>query len=151
MITCRKLKFVNIFGLFKGWSTTRIVAIKSGSEFANSRAKRPISFCTLTTRVSSADNSNNRHGSAENSSASAQGDLCSWDVTSARKTRSPAFSQTSRGQRGKREHPGTGLKIADVSQLILSPRVFCGSPNDCQRYIMLNICVMSVSDWMKNK
>ena len=75
----------------------------------------------------------------------------SWDVTSARETRSPAFSQTSRGQRGKREHSGTGLKIADVSQLILSPRVFCGPPNDGQRYIMLNICVISMSDWMKDK
>ena len=73
------------------------------------------------------------------------------DVTSARKTRSPAFSQTSRGQRGKGDHPRTGLKIADVPQLILSPRVFCGPPNGDQRYIMLNICVMSMSDWMKNK
>ena len=86
----------------------------------------------------------------ENSSASALGVLCSWDVTSARETRSSAFSQTSREQRGKRERLGTRLKIADVSPLTISPRVFGGPLNDGQRYIKLNIYIMSMSDCMKN-
>ena len=51
MITCRKLKFGNIFGLFKGDQPHELLQSKAEVNLLIQGQRKQISFRTLTTRV----------------------------------------------------------------------------------------------------